>query len=543
MTLRLVALMSIVLLLSLAAFGLVANHYQKQVIREVERTASDVGRAALSTLDWKFGPHLVSDLPFVEEATQTWVWKENDGAAEDREVTTRLSRVIAVDRFVSSSHDDLATGVQRSAVAVRCQSAGQEVPDCIAVGDDGTQIEAIGQFFISIDGVRVESDPAKGMILKIPTLTPGVGADGSAQDHDHAYSTIDLIAVADEVHEPVQARLQEIHLPISTAEYSDLFSKLRRRSLYLFFGVFLVATVLSAGLASRFTRPIRKLDAALHELSEGDLDAAVSVRGQDEVARLGRAFNDMTRKLRAHRERSREVVRAEKLSALGRLAAGVAHDVRNPLHSIGLTLQHLRETGRPTDDERAAEFDRSMEIIRGEIRRLDQLVGNFLRFANGDRRGERHPLDLAALLRETEHLIRKEAEWRNVRLNVELADGAPEVEVDGEAVRSSILNLVLNSFEAMPDGGELALRLTAEDDAVVVEVADTGVGITLEDQEKVFDFAYTTREGGSGLGLAMVHQCVVADHGGRVALHSAPGEGTRVRLSFPTGPAAEETPS
>jgi signal transduction histidine kinase len=106
---------------------------------------------------------------------------------------------------------------------------------------------------------------------------------------------------------------------------------------------------------------------------------------------------------------------------------------------------------------------------------------------------------------------------------------------DGEAIRSSILNLVLNSFEAMPAGGKLTLSLRTEGDEVVVEVADTGSGIPAADQEKVFEFAYTTRDGGHGLGLAMVHQCIVEEHGGRVDLQSSQGAGTRVRLALPIG--------
>jgi signal transduction histidine kinase len=220
------------------------------------------------------------------------------------------------------------------------------------------------------------------------------------------------------------------------------------------------------------------------------------------------------------------------------LAAGVAHDVRNPLHSIGLTLSHLDDTGRPEDPERAAEFDRAVTLIRGEIGRLDQLVVNFLRFANGDHR-ERAAIDLRALVDETVKLIRKEAQWRGIELVLDLED-VPEVLVDVEAIRSSLLNLVLNSCEAMPKGGKLDIVLREEDGGVALEVGDTGRGIPADQQEKVFDFGYTTREGGSGLGLVMVHQCVVEDHKGRVTLESREGEGTRVRMVLPVEPEVEQ---
>ncbi len=328
------------------------------------------------------------------------------------------------------------------------------------------------------------------------------------------------------------ARRGAISLPVSTGEFRELFRTMRGRSLVIFLGVFLVGAVLTAGLASRFTRPMRRLDAGIRRLSEGDLDVEPEVHGPDEVARLSRAFNEMAHKLRQNRDRSRELVRREKLSALGRLAAGVAHDVRNPLHSITLALDHLGEAARPDDDTRARELDRSLGLIRGEIRRLDDLITNFLRFARSERR-EREPIDLRAVVDDTLLLVTKEAERRGVTIERPETDGDAIVDGDAEALRSVVLNLVLNAFEAMPEGGTLRVSLTRRDDAVALDVADTGEGIPEEDHERVFEFAYTTREGGNGLGLAMVHHCVVEEHGGRVALDSRPGDGTRVGIELP----------
>jgi signal transduction histidine kinase len=558
MTLRLVALISVVLLLSLAAFGLLMGYYQDQVVQVVADTASDVGRATLRALE--LGEREI----LLEGRTRNvFTWSGPAAVAESMKVSSDVEHVAGVEHgrvFVTEAGDpDEARQRFRTVerivrtspdggetVAVRGRVSGEFTPpgglQSVAGGreelarcleSDGVFASGDhGAFFIDVEKLHVESDVTGGLVLKIATWTPTeegrpeqeVSVEFHPADLPHPSASADLLLAKD-----------EIHLPIELAHYRELSEKVRSRSLALFVGVFAVGTVLSAGLAARFTRPIRKLDAGIRRLSAGDLDVQVQVQGKDEIGRLSRAFNEMAGKLRANRERGRELVRREKLSALGRLAAGVAHDVRNPLHSIGLTLQHLQETSRPDEDAQASEFDRSVDIIRGEIRRLDQLVGNFLSFAKSERR-ERERIDLGDLLRETERLVQKEAERRNVVLELDVDGTTPPVSADAESLRSSILNLVLNSFEAMPDGGRLRLELSRQGDSAVVEITDTGQGIPEEHQEHVFDFAYTTREGGTGLGLAMVHHCVVEEHGGQVSLDSKPGQGTRVRMALPVQP-------
>jgi signal transduction histidine kinase len=137
------------------------------------------------------------------------------------------------------------------------------------------------------------------------------------------------------------------------------------------------------------------------------------------------------------------------------------------------------------------------------------------------------------MLDEITRLVRKEAEWRKVAVETAIEGDDPTIDADVESIRAALLNLVLNAFEAMPDGGTLALVVRREGDEAVVEVRDTGVGIPEDQRDRVFDFAYSTRDGGSGLGLAIVHQCVVEDHGGRISLDSEVGRGTTITLRLP----------
>lgn len=492
MTARLVALMSFVLLLSLALFAVLLHRYEARLTTELTRTVSSVGRSALLEL------HGSQALP--------------PDVAHGPTSGARSFVIRTVRRVGSEGHEEVETTERR--VATGDQAHGfvflSGEPPGAAESPTSERLTTI----VRVEDVKTETEPDGHARLRISMLRDGpVGG-----------------AAVDAAASPHLVR-QDVLLPIPTGDFEDIFAALRRRYLLIFAGVFLVGTGLSAALAARFTRPVRRLDAGLRRLAEGDLDAQVEARGNDEVARLGRAFNDMAAKLRAARERSRESARRERLAGLGRLAAGVAHDVRNPLHSMGLTLQHLEETGGPSEAEARAEFTRSVAILRDEIQRLDRLVGNFLRFARGSER-ERVATELGAVVRETAQLVAREAERQRVAITVDIAAGAPRVLADAESLRAAILNLVLNSLEAMPEGGALRLSLRAEAGEAVIEVADTGHGIPAADQERVFDFAYTTREDGHGLGLAMVHQVVVEDHRGRVKLESHPGQGTRVTIAL-----------
>jgi signal transduction histidine kinase len=549
MTFRLVGLMSVVLLISLAAFALLMNYYQEQVMTEVAQTASQVGRETLRTLDpGGEGPVRLGAVPPLVEwqySTEDDPGKTPRGATEEEIVVKRIRDGAGEGVVVfSTSHtgrhgvvDESSEGqpVKRQFRMLPGESGAlhAEIEVEEADSETGEDPRRTIMTVIRLDDVRAVEADDRGLYLTIPTFRASgdvwVGTSQGA-------GAIDMEA------DSLMAIREEFQLQVPTGEFTELFSAMSRKSMFVFVGVFVLGTVLSTGLAARFTRPVRRLDSAIRQLSEGDLDARVKVRGDDEVARLGRAFNEMAGRLRVSRDRAREMTRREKLSALGRLAAGVAHDVRNPLHSIGLTLQHLQEACRPESVERAREFDRSMGVIRGEIRRLDGLVDNFLRFARSDRR-DRVPTDLRELVGETVQLLEKEAERRGVRIDVDCPAGLPVVLADVESLRASVLNLALNSFEAMPQGGTLRLALDHRDGEVLLEVSDTGEGIPEDEQERVFEFAYTTRDGGNGLGLAMVHQVVVEEHAGRVWLESGPDAGTLVTLAFPIDEGAAEAGS
>jgi PAS domain S-box-containing protein len=222
-----------------------------------------------------------------------------------------------------------------------------------------------------------------------------------------------------------------------------------------------------------------------------------------------------------------ELETSERLSALTRITAGVAHEVKNPLNSMRLWLENLKESLPPENDASA----QAVRVLDNEIDRLDRVVKRFLDFT---RPVEMHvdDLQLAPILSQVAEVARPQIERAKVKLDLRLADGVPPVRGDAELLRQAVLNLVLNAVEAMPDGGKLTISLEARGDAALILVGDTGRGIPPEQRSRVFQLFFTTRKGGSGLGLATTFR-IVQLHNGSIDFVSEAGKGTAFRIELP----------
>ena len=217
-----------------------------------------------------------------------------------------------------------------------------------------------------------------------------------------------------------------------------------------------------------------------------------------------------------------------RMTSLTRLSSGMVHELRNPLNAMALHVALLGDVLDPAP-ERAAE---SLRLLDGEIHRLDGLLQDFSRFSRPEelRLAE---VDLVELLRDVVELVRPEAEEAGVRVQLDLGAEPQIVSGDAERLRQVFVNLVRNAFQAMPDGGDLAVHCEPEPPLfVLASLEDTGVGIEPEDLEKIFQLYYSTKDQGSGLGLFMVHR-IVQQHGGMVEASSRPGRGTRMSVHLP----------
>ena len=309
--------------------------------------------------------------------------------------------------------------------------------------------------------------------------------------------------------------------------------------------VFALGMLLSLVLASAVSRPVQALTDAAGRVAAGNLSARVSASGSDELGALALTFNKMVERLEESRALEERLRVAERSTAMGRFASALAHEIRNPLNSISLTIDHVRSRLAPEDEARHGEFQTLMATLKSEVTRLNRLVGDFLSSGQPARLDPR-PCDVGAVVRETAALVQHKARDQAIEVEVDAPPGLPATVADPELLKTCFLNLVLNAFEAMPEGGRLSLatRLEGPPDAraIAVVVSDTGVGMSPEAAAIAFEPYFSTKEAGVGLGHALVSR-IVEGHGGRVALDSTPGQGTSVRLLIPVRAPAAHAPA
>jgi two-component system, NtrC family, sensor histidine kinase HydH len=218
--------------------------------------------------------------------------------------------------------------------------------------------------------------------------------------------------------------------------------------------------------------------------------------------------------------------RADRLTALGELSAGLAHEIRNPLGSIEGAVQILRRSDLTEEDKQ--EFGK---MAAEEIARLKGLLTHFLQFARPPA-PQRSVTEMGELLDAVRSLADETAKMTGAHLTVEPGPGLPAVSIDPEQIKQVLLNLVLNAIQAMPYGGEVVLRVALQNGNVKLEVQDEGVGIAEQDLQKIFDPFFTTRQGGTGLGLSIAHQ-IVTQHGGRMEVKRNPQKGMTFSVLLP----------
>lgn len=299
-------------------------------------------------------------------------------------------------------------------------------------------------------------------------------------------------------------------------------------------GIALVVAVAIAMLLSQIVlRPIHVIQSGLSRLGRGDLGVTLDLH-DNEFKDLGDVFANLTAQLRSVpqgnvEKRGQLLELSRRLMALGRLTAGVAHEVKNPLNAMTIHLELLRQKLlNPSGSSAASHVD----VIAREIRRLDDVVQGFLKFVRPEEL-TLQPVDLRALGEDVLQTLAPETQAARITTDVTGEARLPPVEADSTMLRQALLNLAKNAMQAMPNGGRLWLACSAgRDGRVELRVSDTGEGIPPEHLAKIFDLYFTTKEGGTGIGLSLVYRAIQLHHGD-IAVESTLGEGTTFVVRLP----------
>lgn len=282
----------------------------------------------------------------------------------------------------------------------------------------------------------------------------------------------------------------------------------------------------------RVIRPIEKLAQAARRVAAGSLDFHVDIKRNDEIGQLADTFNEMIDGLRSKGELKEKLDQAERAAVIGRLTQSVAHEVRNPLNVINLSIDHVSTKYAPEDEKKRTQFTAILSSIKDEIARLKYLVSDLLNYGRPAQLMLRR-IDMRDLVDETMTLVRPQADVQGIAIEVHSEVSSAEVMGDRERLKSCLSNIVINALQAMPTGGKLATNIQKNNGWVELRISDTGIGISEEAIRKIFEPYFSTRNSGFGLGLA-VTRSIVEDHKGTIEVRSELNKGTTFIVKLPS---------
>jgi signal transduction histidine kinase len=276
---------------------------------------------------------------------------------------------------------------------------------------------------------------------------------------------------------------------------------------------------------------VQELAVAARRVAAGDLEFRVGSNRQDEVGQLAATFDEMIAGLKSKQELEEKLNQSQRAAVIGRLTQGVAHEIRNPLNVLNLSIDHVSTKFAPEDETKRKQFMRIMSSIKDEMTRLNRMVTDLLNFGRPPRL-DLKTVDLGHLLEETVALVRPQADEQHVDVDFEQEGGGALVQGDAERLKSCMFNIAINALQSMPAGGHLSARAERIDGYVAVSISDTGVGISEESLGKIFEPYFSTKQAGFGLGLAVTKK-IIEEHKGSVDVSSRLDHGTTFTLRLP----------
>lgn len=314
--------------------------------------------------------------------------------------------------------------------------------------------------------------------------------------------------------------------------YVELRNRIRSAALLAGSVGIVLAILFSGWAASRVTRPVEQLAGAAREVAAGNWNTRVPVNSADELGALAESFNRMTQELLQQRE---QLVQSERVAAWRELARRLAHELKNPLFPLQLTVENLVRAREQSAEQFDEVFRESSSTLLAEIANLKAIISRFSEFSRMPQ-PQFQRVQLNEIVQNVARLLQaqlRSQESAIIECRLELAGALEPLAADADLLHRAFSNLALNAMDAMPQGGTLTLRTRQNRDRITVEIADTGAGLTAEECERLFTPYYTSKPHGTGLGLAIV-QSVISDHGGRISVRSEPGHGTTFMIELPS---------
>jgi two-component system, NtrC family, nitrogen regulation sensor histidine kinase NtrY len=317
----------------------------------------------------------------------------------------------------------------------------------------------------------------------------------------------------------------------SRKELINLKREILKTAAVVSLAALLIGLLLSWWISRRITRPVEELSAAAREVATGRWDTQIGVHTNDEIGQLADAFNDMTRTLAAQKEKQ---VQTERVAAWRELARRLAHELRNPLFPLQITVENLQRARQLGPEQFQEVFSEGTATLKAELANLNSIVSRFSDFSKMPTPQFVH-VNVNEALRNAVRLFEPQFTAVGkpaITTEMFLGESLPEIDGDPDLLHKAFQNLVLNALDAMPAGGTLTLRTSDRGETVRIEVVDTGKGLTPEECSRLFTPYYTTKVQGTGLGLAIV-QSVISDHHGTINVSSEENRGTTFQIDLP----------
>jgi signal transduction histidine kinase len=395
-------------------------------------------------------------------------------------------------------------------------------------------VDEEGKIFDSTDAKDIEKTFAKAFPDEAQSISTGdlrgdFGEIGDRKIHTLHFS-ITTSVEDDETGVPKSAK-RDIYIVLSMKRLQQVKESAERDRLiaFAFLGLLLIVTI--AIFTKRITRPITELGQIAEKVAEGNLDFGAPVSGPKEMRTLSQTFNEMLSGLRSKRNLEELLQRAERSAVVGRLASGIAHEIRNPLNFINLSIDHLRASFAPKEEPSRAQYIHMLTTIKDELARLNRLVTDFLGYGRPAKLKIRE-IDARSLIEEVRDLVNTQAEQQGVTVNIEQnGHGDAKLQGDPELIKTCFSNLMINAIQAMPSGGALNVSLRPDNGFLEIKFADTGVGIMPEDLGQIFEPYYSTKDTGIGLGLPLTKK-IIEEHGGKINVESGLGRGTTFTVTL-----------